>query len=178
MINKKGSLEGALYIAGGLAILLIVGVIFAIGSGVLSWVFTTATPSFIGLDQNISGWNASQTSSMVLNPLNSLVSSMSWMGGVLYVIGLLAIFGLAYAFRISNQRWIVPLFFCMMILIVMASIFISNIYQDIYTGTDEMALLLQAQPVLSTMILQSPLILTICGFIAGAIMFSGAGQNE
>ncbi len=167
----------SVYIVGGLLILLFAAVAFAAGSGIISWVFDVAMPEFTGLGM-AGDVNMTQASQLTLTPVNSFVQSMSWMGGVLYIFGLMAIFGLAFAFRATNERWIIPLFFALMILLIIASIFISNIYESFYTGTDELALKLQAQSVLSFMILYSPAIFSICGFLAGALLFSAPGAEN
>ena len=57
------------------------------------------------------------------------------------------------------------------------SMFISNIYEDFYSGTDDLATRMQEQTILSWMILYSPLIFAIIAFIAGAIMFSGGTEE-
>lgn len=176
-MNKKASIEGTIWIVGGLFLLMFFALIFVFGAMTTNWVADTVTPEFRNLGM-ISGLNATSTTDIVASPVNSFINGLTWMGGVLYILGLIAIFGLAFAFRSTNQRWIMPLFFGLMILLVIASIFISNIYQDFYTGTDDVATALQSYSVLSTLILYSPAILTICGFIAGAIMFSGAGVQE
>jgi len=53
----------------------------------------------------------------------------------------------------------------------------SNIYEDVYRGTDEFALILKEHVALSWLILYSPGIFSIIGFMAGIIMFSGDNQG-
>ena len=55
---------------------------------------------------------------------------------------------------------------------------VNAIYESIYTGTDEIARSLQAQPILSYLLLYSPAIMALIGFVGGAIMFSGGQPNE
>lgn len=176
-MNKKGSIEATMLIGGGLLILLFVAVVVAIGIGITNWGIDIIAPEITGLG-DVAGVNITQVGGYVTTPVDSFANSLNWLGGILYILGLLAIFGLAFAYRSTSQRWLIPMFFSLMILIIISSIFISQIYESFYTGTNEVALSLQAQPVLSWMILYSPAIITLVGFIAGAIMFSGAGSPE
>jgi uncharacterized membrane protein YfcA len=103
---------------------------------------------------------------------------MQYFGVVVYVFGILALFGLAFAYRFTNQKWLIPLFIMLMIIVVIICIFISNIYEEFYTGTDDVSTRLQEQSGLSYLILYSPMIMTVIGFIAGAILFSSPGVIE
>jgi hypothetical protein len=62
-------------------------------------------------------------------------------------------------------------------LLILGTVVLSNMYQDIYSGNDEIGLRLQAQTLMSYMILYSPMIMTLIAFIAGVIMFSGSNEG-
>ena len=47
----------------------------------------------------------------------------------------------------------------------------SNMYQDIYTGDDDIATRLQEQTIMSFLILHSPFIMALIATIGGVIMF-------
>lgn len=179
-MNKKGQVDSVvsvILIVGLLGILLFMGFIFAFGSSVLNWTFDNVVPEFNNFGM-IGDTNASAISQSILNPLNSFVQNLQFFGAFIYILGMLGILGLAFVYRVSAQKWMIPLFFGLMFLLVIICIFMSNIYQDIYTGTDELAIRLQEQAVLSFLILYSPVIMSIMGFIGGGIMFSGGGTNE
>lgn len=178
-MDKKAqvSFMAVVYIVGALFVILFLGVLFAIGSGVINWTFDEAIPEFSNLGV-VGEWNASSTSNLVLTPVNSFVQSLSFLGGVLYVLGLIGVIGLAFVYRNFHQKWLIPLFFGMILLLVIASIFISNSYEEFYIGTDDVATRLQEQTILSFMILYSPTIMALIGLIAGAIMFSGGGEEQ
>jgi len=179
-MNKKAQLDSIwnmLLIVGGLMVLIFVGIMFAMGSSILNWTFDIAIPEFDNLGM-VGDTNATQISEITLHPVNSIVQSMNWFGGIIYVFGILGLLGLAFVYRTSSQKWLIPLFFGLMLILIISSIFLSNIYQDIYTGTDEFALGMQEQTLLSWLIIYSPMIVSIVGFIAGAIMFSGANNYE
>ena len=99
------------------------------------------------------------------------------MSGVAYVLALLLMFGLAFVFRISGNKWMMVLFFVCMFLLLIVSIFISNIYQDFYEDIGEVGEGLKAMTLLSFMILNSPIMICVIGFLCGIIMFTG-GEEE
>lgn len=177
MMNKKGNAMGILLVIGGALLLLVVAFIFVFGISTLEIVTDTITPELTGLGQ-VGDWNASSTMNMIMTPTNSIVSKLSWLGGIVYIIGLMGLLGLAFLYRTSNEKWVIFFFFGLMMVLILCSIFISNAYEAFYIGTDDIALGLQSQALLSYMILYSPGILTIIGFIAGAIMFGGAGVSN
>jgi ABC-type antimicrobial peptide transport system permease subunit len=63
------------------------------------------------------------------------------------------------------------LYFALMILLVFGCVIMSNMYQDIYTGTDEIATRLQEQTIMSYLILYSPFIMAMIAIIGGVLMF-------
>ena len=86
--------------------------------------------------------------------------------------------GFAFTMRQAPSKWLMGFYVMLMLILVMGSIFISNIYEDFYTGTDDLAVRLQQQAILSFMILYSPMIFSVIGFITGIILFSGMQQEE
>ena len=175
--GQLGSMWGIIFLVGGLMVLLFIGLLMAGGVSVLNWTMDIVVPEFSSLGM-VGDTNMTQISDITLNPVHSLTKGFKWLGGVVYFIGVLAIFALAFIYRATMQKWLMPFFFGLMIILLIVSIFMSNIYEDLYRGTDELASGLKEQDLLSWMILYSPAIFSIVGFIAGAIMFSGAGTEE
>ena len=66
----------------------------------------------------------------------------------------------------------------LMILMTIGSIVISNIYEDIYNGDDELGSRLRDQKILSFLMLNSPVIFTAVIFISGVILFTGINDEE
>jgi hypothetical protein len=171
-MNKKGQIMGIIAFGFIFIVILMVGFIFGIGGAVTTWTADTIVPELQSLGV-VEGTNLSQTADYVISPVNNLVQNFSWFTGALYIFLLIGTIGLAMAFRITGNKWLIGLFFVMMILVILASILFSNMYEDFYNGSDSFSLELQSYTLLSFLIINSPLIVTIIGFISGVIMFSG-----
>ena len=175
-MNKRGNIWGILIISGALIVLAFLAVLFAFGSAVLTKVVNTVVPEVRNIGM-VGDTNFTQISDIAIAPAQSIINSSTWFGGVMYVMALLALFGLAFVYRSTGQKWLIPMFFAMMVILIIVAIFISNTYEAFYNGTDDIAVGLQNQQVLSWMILYSPAVFSILGFIAGAIMFSGSDEG-
>jgi len=176
MINKRGNIYSVILIPAVIIIILLMAFIFAFGTSILNMVSDVVTPTLTSVGQ-VGDWNATHTFTQTVTPIDSVIKSLNWLGGVAFLLSLIGMFGYAFAFRSSNEKWVIPLFFAMMFLVVICSIFISNMYEANYTGTSDLNVGLQNQSILSYLILYAPGILTICGFLAGAILFSAPGEQ-
>ena len=78
----------------------------------------------------------------------------------------------------TGNKWLAGFFIACMFLLIITAIFVSNIYEDFYTGTDDVATRLQEHTMLSFLILQSPMIMAVIGFICGIIMFTGNPEEN
>ena len=58
-----------------------------------------------------------------------------------------------------------------MLLLILGCVVMSNMYQDIYTGGDEIASRLQEQTIMSFLILHSPFIMALIAVVGGVLMF-------
>lgn len=171
-MNKKGQIMGIITFAFIFLVILMIGFVFGIGGAVTTWTANNIVPELANLGV-VDGVNLTENANYVITPVNNLIQNLSWMTGVLYVVLLLGTLGIAMTFRITGNKWLIGLFFVVMIMLVLASFLFSNMYEDFYNGTDDFALELQSFVLLSFLIINSPLIVTIIGFIAGVIMFSG-----
>lgn len=177
MKGKKGDIKAIIWMIAILFIVLFIGIGLAFGSMIIGWVADEAMPSITNLGM-VGSANVTEYSGYTITPVNTVVQALSWAAGVAYVLVLLGCIGLSYAYRFSGNKWLAGFFISAMFLLIMASIFISNIYEEYYTGTNDVALRLQEQVLLSYLVLYSPLIFTIIGFICGIIMFTGEGVEE
>lgn len=159
-----------------LFILLFLGLLIVFGSMTIDWVFDTAMPEISGLGQ-VGDVNVTDVSNTALNPVNTVVQSLQWFGGLIYVLGLLGCIGLSIGFRITGDKWLMAFFFGCMIILIIGSIFISNIYEDFYNDGSEVGIRLHEQGLLSWFILYSPMVMCLIGFICGIIMFTGDNEN-
>ena len=84
----------------------------------------------------------------------------------------------AMGFKNSPNKWLIGFYFLLMIMLIMGSILISNMYEEFYDSNDDLSTRLKEHTILSFMILYSPGIFTIIGFITGIILFSGINREE
>lgn len=176
MLNNKRGFFGIIFVIGALMLISLFAVALGIGSATINWVMDETVPELNNLGQ-VGDWNSTETMDIVINPVNNFIQSFTWMTGVIYILGILGVFGLAFAFRTSGNKWMIGLFFALVLILVITSMFMSNIYEDVYRGTDDLALILQEHAMLSWLVLYSPGILAIIAFIAGIILFSGDGGS-
>jgi len=173
MINKKS--QGASYIILFITILfvlLFVGMLLVFGSAVITWVWDEAVPELTGLGM-AGDSNMTSIAGSTITPANSFVQSFTWLTGVVYIMALIACFGLATAFRFTGNKWLAGFFICCMIMLIIACVFISNIYEEFYNDTGVLGTRLKEHVLMSFLVLHSPLIMTVIGFMGGVIMFSG-----
>ena len=176
--NKKGgAFLNVVLITGILFMVMIIGLLMAFGVMSFKWTVDTIAPELAGLGM-AGDANLSEIADYTATPIQSIVDSFTWLSGVVYVFALIMMLGLAFAFKITGNRWLMAIFFACMFLVIIGSIFISNIYQDFYEDTGEVGDGLHELGLLSFMLLYSPLIMTVIGFVSGIIMFSGMEEES
>lgn len=175
-MNKKGNIVIMLMFFIFLFVVLFIGFMMATGSAILNWVFDETVPELTNLGQ-IGEANMIQIADITIVPLNSLVQQTTWITGVLYVVMLVGSIGFALAFRRAPNKWLIGFYFLLVIMLMLGSIFMSNIYEEFYTGTDDLAIRLQEQTLLSFMIIEAPVIFVVVAFLTGIILFSGMQEE-
>lgn len=163
---------GILLIIGGLFSIVMFAILIVIGSSTINWVMDETVPELKGLGQ-VGDINATQTVEIAIDPVNTVIQNFTWVAGVLYIFGIIAVFAIAYAYRNQGDRWLIAFFFAMTLILVLGCIIMSNIYEEIWSGSDEFALIIQEHTLLSFMVIYSPGIMSLIAFIAGIILFSG-----
>jgi len=159
------------------AVLLGLGFLIVIGSSIVNLVFDEIVPEIEGIG-TVGSANITQASEYSLTPLNTLVQSFTWIGGLVYIFGLIGLVGLSFAYRTTMNRWFIGIFVLFALLMIMASIFMSNIYEDFYDDSSDLGDRLKEHTMLSWLILNSPLVFTVVIFISGIILFSGVGEEQ
>lgn len=173
MINKKS--QGAssiIFFITILFVLLLAGLALVFGSAIVNWVWDEAVPELTNLGM-VGEANMTSIAGSTITPANSFVQSFTWLTGVIYAMALITCLGLAVAFRFTGDKWLAAFFVVCMILLIVVCVFISNIYEDFYNDTNDFSTRLKEHTLISFLILESPLIMTILGFIGGVIMFTG-----
>jgi len=150
---------------------LVIGFIAAMAMGVIDFASDTISPIMKELGV-VGDTNISEAATYTFGTLETVNSTLPMLVGFLYVGALIfsVIFAISYSF--NPNPILIGFYLLMIVLLIFASIIMSNMYQDIYSGTDEIASRLREQTLLSYMILQSPYILTIIAFITGIYLFT------
>ena len=117
--------------------------------------------------------NVSQAAEYTFGTLDTIITALPWLVAFSYVAMLIFSIVFIMSWNYNPNPIFIGLYVMFIILLIFGCIVMSNIYQDIYTGTDEIAVGLQAQPAMSFMILQSPMIMTLLAFIVGIYIFAG-----
>jgi len=125
-----------------------------------------------------SGTNVSEYAEFSFGTANTIVQSLPWIIALGYVMAL--VFTLVFVFIVGYNPHpaFIGFYISLMILLIFACIITSNMYQDIYTGTDEIAIRLQEQSIMSYMLLHSPFIMAIIAIIGGILMFTRQSASE
>lgn len=176
-MNNRGQYGFLLFFFLFVAILMAVGFGVAILIGIINIASDEIIPEIEGIgtvDDNI---NITEYAEYTTTPIETLINSFSWMGGLAYMIGIFGLFALAITYRVSMNRIFIFIFFAFALLLLMMSMFMSNIYEEFYNDTDELAVELKDQVLLSWLILYSPMIFAVVIFISGIILFTGQGEE-
>jgi|TARA_R100001530_G_scaffold34477_2_gene26917 hypothetical protein len=172
MESKKGQIESILIMVAILFLLLFVGLLLVFGTMTFDWVADEVVPEFLSIG-NVGDANFTEYGGYTIQPVNTVIQSFTWLAGIFYFMGLIGCIGLAVSFRMIGNKWLVGFFFVCMFLLIVTSIFISNIYEEFYNDGTEVGARLHEQVLLSWLLLYSPMVMSVIGFVCGIIMFSG-----
>jgi len=156
--------------------ILIIGFTLAVVVGVVDFSSDTLTPIMeeIGMVEDA---NVSQAAHVTVGVVNGFVQSAPWLLALGYVGALVFSIVFVVAYNSNPNPAFIGLYLGFILLLILGSIIISNAYEEIYNGTDEIATRLQDNVAMSYLILYSPFILTVIAFITGIYLFAGR-QNE
>lgn len=171
-MNKKGNF--------GVILVLTMTILFFsfifMGAGILNGVINYAAdqilPEIGGIGQ-VGNTNFTEIDNNILTPVDNVLGIFNTVLGMGYAMSLIMVMGLAVSLRFNGSKWLVSVFLIFAILVVGVTIYISNTYEELYQGSGAVAESLQAQPILSWLMLYSPMISTIVFFICGIIIFTG-----
>jgi len=167
--NKKGAI-GILIFFAVLIGVLVLGFIATMAWSILDIASDEIAP-IMGELGMVESANVSEAADYGFGVVDGFIQSVPWLISFGYVLAL--IFTLVFVFLVGYNPS--PAYFAfyisLMLLLVFGCVIMSNMYQDIYTGTDEIATRLQEQTTMSYLILHSPWILSLISVIGGVIMF-------
>jgi len=176
-MNKKGSAFVIIMFFLILFMILIIGFGMAIVSSILNLIGDEVTPVFQGLGM-AGNTNLSEAVEYSIVPLNTVVQNLGWLVGFAFVVMLAFSIIFVISYRANPHPAFIAFYIFLTLLLIVGSIIMSNMYEDIYTGDDEIATRLQDQTLLSYMILHSPLIMALIAMIAGIFLFAGGREQE
>ena len=175
--KRGGAFLNVILIVGILFMIMITGLIIGLGGVSVKWAVDTIAPELTGLGM-AGDANLSSIGTTVVTPIKSVVDSFSWLSGIVYFFAIILMLGLGFAFRMTGNKWLMAIFFACMFLLIIGSIFISNIYQDFYDDGREIGARLHEFALLSFLMLYSPIIMCVIGFVSGIIMFTGGDEEN
>ena len=170
MKNKKG-FSGILIFMVALLLILILGFIGSILVGLFGYAGDNIQPIFAELGV-VGDTNLSQVAEYTITPANNFVQAMPWFIGFAYLAMLVFSMIFVIGYESNPHPAFMGAYILFVILLIFGAIILSNMYQDIYSGNDDLALKLKEQTMLSYMILYSPGIIVLIAFITGIYLFS------
>jgi len=174
--RKKGSIQNMMAIMVGLILFIVLSFIIVIVFAVWVNFFGDVTDELIGLpaDNNIT--NISKYATITFGNLNTAFQQLTW-------ISVVIIFGLVMGILMSSFLVkIHPAFFIfyvfIVVLLVFVSIFISNSYEDLYSGGGILGDSLQDFRAASWIVLYLPIWVTLVALIGGILLFIGLKRDD
>jgi len=159
-----------------LVMILSLGIVFL--SGIINWTADIIVPEIGAINTTEIGLNWTPVHNATFGTMDKVIQSGTWVSGVLLMMGIIMCLGVSFAFRISGNKWLGIVFISFMVLLVIASMFIGNIYEGFYNDPNtEFTGILHEHTMGSWILLRSPIIFTILGFVCGIIIFTGGGKE-
>lgn len=176
MKNKKAGI-GIIIFFSVLLIVLILGFIAAMIWGVIDIASDEITPIMEDLGM-VGDTNLSQAAEFSFGVADTFIQALPWVIALGYVMTL--IFTLVFVFiaGYTPHPAFIALYLMLMFLLIFGSVIMSNVYQDVYTGSDDLASRLQEQTIMSYLILHSPFIMAMIAVIGGVLMFARQSSAE
>ena len=174
--NKKGAIGIIIFVL-VLFSLLLVGFAGVIIVGIFDMVSDEITPIMTDLGV-VGSANMSEYGEFGFGTMNTFVQALPWIFASGYIMAL--IFTIVFIFIVGYNPHpaFIALYIALMVLLIMGCVLVSNMYQDIYSATDDLALRLQEQTIMSYLILHSPFIMAMIMIVGGLLMFTRQSAAE
>jgi hypothetical protein len=172
-MNKKGDIYSIISIMGTVLLVLCFAFMFVLGGGMLKdtmgGIFTEVR-AIGNVTENV---NVTYYADIVFAPVETILDNYALYASIIYIMGIILIFTLAYIFRDNVNGLNIALFVLSALLIITFAIILSNTYETFYNDPNFMGTQLHEATTISYLILYCPTIMTIVIFIAGIIMMTG-----
>jgi len=173
--NKKGAIGIILFFL-ALFTILIIGFVATMGLSILDFGSDTITP--IMQDIGIVGdTNISEAADHTFGVVDSTIQALPFILGLVYVAALIFSIMFVVGYSQNPNPFYIGLYLALVMLLIFGSIIMSNMYEDIWTGNDEIATRLQSQTLMTYMILYSPFILTMIALLTGIWLFAKPSET-
>lgn len=176
-INKKGDMYSTIALLGTVLLVVSFVFMFVLGGGILKDTMGQVFTEVRTIQNVTDNVNVTYYADKVFAPVETILSNYALYAAILYVMGIVLIFTLAYVFRDNMSPATIALFVVSSLLIIAFAIILSNTYEVFYTDPNFINGELQQATTISYLILYSPTILTIVIFIAGIILMTGKGRE-
>ena len=180
--GKKKGVIGMIILFIILLTVVIVGFMGVMIISSIDYVSDELTPIMTDLgiiDEGGADINMSSIGEQTFGNLNKVVQALPMLMALAYGAALMFSLIFVLALDVTAHPVYIGFYFTLIILLIFGCVVMSNMYQDIYTGTDEIATRLQDDnAMMSFMILQSPFIMAFIAIISGIIMFTKTRVQE
>jgi len=174
---KKGSLFPTIAVLGTVLLIAVALWAFTVGGVIVKQGFDELAPVVRGIGEVTPGNNISEYADYGLKPIESIINNFEIFASVIYIAGIIFVFSMAFIFRSNLNGWTAAFYLVSVIALITITIVMSNAYEVLYTGTDDLGLGLRDASTLSYLVLYSPTIMAIVAFIAGIIMMTGGNRG-
>jgi len=174
--NKKGVM-GIIIFFLILMTVLIIGFIAVMALSIIDIASDELTPIMTELGV-VGETNLSEVGDYTFEVANTFVQALPWIVAIGYVLALIFTLVFVLVVGYNPHPAFIGLYLGLMILLIFLCIIMSNMYQDIYTGDDDIATRLQDQVTMSFLILHSPFIMALIAVIGGILMFGRQATSE
>lgn len=178
-MNKKAQVEGfngLIWVVVFMALIIIVSLFVAIGTGVLTFVSGEVTDTMTSLGM-VDTSNMSEYSEWTFGNLDRTIQMLKWGSGIAIIFSILGVLIMASVIKMNPHGFLIGFYVLLMLVLVIVGIFVSNIYEEFRDGGDEIAAELRTMPLTSFLIIYYPQLIAVIGFIGGIIIFSGVGEE-
>lgn len=175
--NRRGQVMGIIIFFLILFSVLIIGFMIVMGTSILGLASEQITPIMEGIGvievntETGAGVNVSQAAQYSFGVLDTAIQALPWVVGFLLVAALIFSVVFAITYTSNPHPAFIGLYILLTILLIFGAIILSNMYQDIYTSGDELAVKLHEQTLSSYIILHSPVIIVVISLLTGIFLF-------
>ncbi len=174
--NKEGMIRLIIFFSLLMGIL-VIGFVATMVWSITDIASDTITPIMTDLGM-VGSTNLSQVSEYTFGTLSGFLNSLNWIIAIGFVFALIMTLVFIFIAGYNPHPAFIGIFMVFMVFLIFLCVLISNIYQDIYTGNDDLSSRLHEQTIMSYLILNSPFIMSMIAVIGGILIFTRQQSAE